>query len=162
MSWPREALSKVFLLLLKNFPAPPRTPTRKAVRDDERVKLMMQYIRDHYSEDIRIEDLCRRAAISESECLRCFRATIGTTPMQYVRDYRMDVAATMLLETDLSAGEIGGQCGFSDPSYFPSVFGPGAAYPRLSIDVLRAHLPESRQPGTVASGSRWMLKNGIY
>lgn len=118
----REALSQVLLLLLKSRPAQPQLPTRKAIRDDARVKQMMQYIRENYAQDIKIEDLCRCAAISESECLRCFRATIGTTPMQYVKEYRLDKAAAMLLDSGLSTGEIGGQCGFSDPSYFAKCF----------------------------------------
>lgn len=118
----REALSRVVLLLLQSRPIRPKMPSRKAVRDDERVKQMMQYIRQNYAQDIKIEDLCRCASISESECLRCFKATIGTTPMQYVKEYRLDKAASMLLETNLSTGEIGGQCGFSDPSYFSKCF----------------------------------------
>lgn len=47
---------------------------------------------------------------------------LGLTPIQYVKQYRIEKAAEMLLTTRLKAGEIGAACGFSDMSYFTKSF----------------------------------------
>ena len=62
------------------------------------------------------------AAISPSECLRCFHDMIGTTPNQYLRDQRTQRAAELLCGTGLQVSEIAAQCGFQDASYFARAF----------------------------------------
>lgn len=59
---------------------------------------------------------------SESECLRCFRHTIGMPPIQYVRQFRIQKAGELLLSTDLKVSEIADLCGFQDISYFTKTF----------------------------------------
>ena len=60
--------------------------------------------------------------LSESECLRCFRSSIGMPPIQYVKRYRVQKAAELLTSTDQKIAEIGAQCGFQDTSYFTRTF----------------------------------------
>ena len=86
------------------------------------MKLMMQYISEHFSEEITIADLAECAMISESECLRCFHNTIGTTPIQYVKQFRIHKAAALLGSTDLKVVDIGSLCGFQEMSYFAKSF----------------------------------------
>lgn len=118
----RAALSELVLLLQRNSPAPRKQPDRKALRDGERIKQMLHYIHDHFAEELNIGKIAQAAAISESECLRCFRAAIGTTPIQYLRQYRIQQAAQMLSATPLKISDISTQCGFGDLSYFTKTF----------------------------------------
>ena len=60
--------------------------------------------------------------MSESECLRCFRAMLGTTPIQYVKQLRIQKAAELLLSTGRRVADIAAQCGFQDASYFTRTF----------------------------------------
>ena len=83
---------------------------------------MLQYIQTHYAEEIRTEDIADSASISVSECLRCFKNTIHTTPIQYTIKYRVQKAAELLKTTNLNITEIGTRCGFVDMSYFTRVF----------------------------------------
>ncbi len=94
----------------------------KHLRDSVRIKAMLQYIQNHYMEEVTSEQVAASASISESEALRCFRATIGTTPIQYVKEFRMQKAVDLLENTDLKVQEIGEQCGFQDMSYFARTF----------------------------------------
>lgn len=118
----RDALSRlVFLAGSHRAPAPQPVP-QKVLRDAERIKRMLQYIQAHYAEALTVTDIARAAAISTSECLRCFRATLGCSPMQYLRQYRVQAAAGLLLETEAAIAEIGALCGFEEMSYFAKTF----------------------------------------
>ena len=61
-------------------------------------------------------------ALSESACLRSFRQFLGITPIQYVKQFRVEKAAELLRSTRLKTGEVGLECGFSDASYFIKTF----------------------------------------
>lgn len=54
----------------------------KSPRSADRIKTMLQFIQEHYAEDVSVEQIAASAAISPSECLRCFHDMIGTTPNQ--------------------------------------------------------------------------------
>ena len=50
------------------------------------------------------------------------RQLLGITPIQYVKQFRVEKAAELLRSTRLKTGEIGLECGFSDGSYFIKTF----------------------------------------
>ena len=118
----RAALSELIFMLFRHIPQEPRKQTEKDRRDLERIRQMLLFIQQNYAEEITAADIAASAMISESECLRCFRATIGAPPMQYVKRYRVQKAAELLSSTDLRIAEIGDACGFQDTSYFTRAF----------------------------------------
>lgn len=118
----RAALSELVFLLQSNQPANQKQPAAKALRDGERIKQMLEYVHAHFAEALDTGAIAQAAAISESECLRCFRATIGTTPIQYVRQYRVQAAARLLLNGPEKIASVAAQCGFQDVSYFTKTF----------------------------------------
>ena len=69
-----------------------------------------------------MEKLAGCVALSESACLRSFRQFLGITPIQYVKQFRVEKAAELLRSTRLKTGEVGLECGFSDGSYFIKTF----------------------------------------
>lgn len=88
----------------------------------ERMKQMLRFVEEHYAEELTVEKIAGCVALSESACLRSFRQLLGTTPIQYVKQYRIEKAAELLLTTRLHTGEIGAECGFADMSYFTKTF----------------------------------------
>ena len=94
----------------------------KSIRDGERIMVMLRFIMDNYGEAIGVADIARSAAVSESECLRCFRSAIGTTPIRYLREYRIERAAGRLAAGEAPVAEVAARCGFSDVSYFTKTF----------------------------------------
>ena len=118
----RQLLSENLLLLLDHVPESPTQPSVRQQRDAERIKAMLQYIHDHCTDPISTLDIAGSASVSESECLRCFRHTIGTTPIQYLRQYRIQKAVQLLTTTQLPVSAISEACGFQDVSYFTKTF----------------------------------------
>lgn len=118
----REALSWEIFLLAQHQPPVQKAPSEKALRDTERIKAMLQFIQEHYAEELTTARIARSAAVSASECLRCFRATVGTTPIQYVKQLRIQKAAELLASTDQRIADIGAACGFQEMSYFAKTF----------------------------------------
>ena len=118
----RAALSQLVFLLARHCPAQQPQTCARARRSDARIKLMLQYIQQHYPEELTAADIAQSAAVSESECLRCFREILGTTPIRYLRQLRIRQAAGLLASTGLPVAEIGAMCGFGETSYFSRCF----------------------------------------
>jgi AraC-like DNA-binding protein/quercetin dioxygenase-like cupin family protein len=121
----RNALSEAVLDLRLSARAGERKTSREAGRRflrEQRLKSMLQYIHIHYPEEISLRTIAGAAAVSESECLRCFRDVLETTPMAYVRQYRLRAAARMLRSTGWPVSEIGSRCGFLEMGYFAEQF----------------------------------------
>ena len=118
----RNYLSELLLLINGNRDQSNKMPDAKYLRSYQRVQVMMEFISKNYSESITLQDIASSAAISSSECLRCFRQIIHVTPIQYLKDYRIKRAAELLKSTSAQISEIARQCGFVEMSYFSKVF----------------------------------------
>ena len=118
----RERLSRLVFLLAKHCPATEKSPSEKTLRDGERIKAMLQYIQEHYNGELTLAGIAESAAVSENECLRCFRGMIGCTPIQYVKQVRIQKAAELLASTGRKISDIGAECGFQEMSYFAKTF----------------------------------------
>ncbi len=88
----------------------------------KRIRIMLEYIEEHYNEDITIEKLAKKISVSASVCLRCFQQKLHTTPIQYIKQLRIKKSAHLLKTTNKSAKEIALQCGFNDISYYTKTF----------------------------------------
>lgn len=118
----RNALSTLLWLSGARNPRHSGTPQSKSLRNSRRIKLMLSYIHSNYGSDLSTRTIAASAAISESECLRCFRAAVGMTPIQYVKQHRLRQAAMQLLSTQEKISDIAVRCGFQDMSYFTKSF----------------------------------------
>lgn len=70
------------------------------------------WVKDHPREDITLEGMAARCAMSPRTLTRRFRDATGTTPLQWVLAQRMDDARRMLEATDRSVDEVAQLCGF--------------------------------------------------
>ena len=118
----RNGLSEIILLIHTNHALAQLRPSAQNLRNAERIKTMLQYIHEHYSEEILISSLAAEAFISNSEVLRCFHNMIKTSPTQYIKQYRLQKACILLETTDYNSGKIGIECGFQSSSYFIKTF----------------------------------------
>ena len=119
----REALSRLILLAQREgLPREVKQASAKSQRDHERVKQMLRYIQQNLSSPVTVAEIAAAAAVSESECLRCFRATIGTTPIHFLKQLRLQRAAAMLAAGQEKISDIAAACGFLDMSYFARSF----------------------------------------
>jgi transcriptional regulator GlxA family with amidase domain len=69
-----------------------------------------------------LSDLASATHVSVRALTQAFVTTIGMTPLQYQRDLRMDLAATLLATTDQRIDDIALQCGFADSRHLRRLF----------------------------------------
>lgn len=91
-------------------------------RNFSNIKLMMNYIAEHYSEKIALSDIAKSANVCSNSCISMFKSFTNATPIEYLTNYRISKAAQLLKSTDKSISEIAQDCGFSGSSYFAEVF----------------------------------------
>lgn len=96
--------------------------TTRNSADMERIKIMMQFIQEHFMEKVTLDSIAASASISGRECTRCFQRCIDNSPINYLNAYRVRMAAQMLTDTRDSILTISENCGFSTNSYFGKVF----------------------------------------
>ena len=112
-------LSEIWLLICKNISMPLE---RKKSVTEVRMQIFLNHIEQHYSEDLSLADLAKSANVSKSECLRCFKQSMGTTPYKYLMEYRMSQAAALLKRTDDTIESIANKVGFGQASNFGKFF----------------------------------------
>lgn len=118
----RYGLSMMICLIADHTKASVRAAAPRVMRDNDRIKVMIEYIQDHYGEEITVDGIAGSAMVSESECLRCFKGMLGTTPIQYVKQFRIQKAEDLLRTTNRKVEDIAAECGFPDTSYFIKTF----------------------------------------
>ena len=91
-------------------------------RESRRVNKVKEFIAQHYTEEIKLDDLAGLVAMSPSAFSRFFKQYTGRGPVDYILDVRMGVAARMLVDTTTSVSEICYACGFNNLSNFNRTF----------------------------------------
>lgn len=82
----------------------------------------LQYMQEHYAEDISMETLAARLYVSTSYLNRIFKKQYKTTPIKYLNLYRVEIAGELLVQTDYKISVIAGMAGFEDARNFSKVF----------------------------------------
>lgn len=98
------------------------SPQVVQTENTRRMELFLSHIEAHYAEPLTLTDIANSASVSPSECLRCFKALMHTTPHQYLIEYRLSRAAKLLKETDLPITDIAFSVGFHQISHFGAWF----------------------------------------
>ena len=91
-------------------------------RDGRRISKAKEYIAQHYMEEIKLEDMAAVVAMTPPAFSRFFKKHSGRSPMDYIIDVRLGVAARMLVDTSISISEICYSCGFNNLSNFNRSF----------------------------------------
>lgn len=96
---------------------------KTAIQDEQRVKQAILYIQEHFMETVTLEDIAGSIMVSKSECCRCFKRTLNTTPFEYLMKYRiMESTKRMHRKPQESISEIAGSVGFNNTSYYNKIF----------------------------------------
>ncbi|WP_043622552.1 GlxA family transcriptional regulator [Nonomuraea candida] len=80
--------------------------------DPDDLAPVLRWMQDHLGEPLSLADIAARAAMSTRSLSRRFRARMGTTPMQWLVDRRVQRARELLETTDLSVDRIAHATGF--------------------------------------------------
>jgi len=82
------------------------------------VSRAIRWIRAHYAETLRIEDLAQVAGMSASSFHRHFRAVTAMSPLQYQKQIRLQEARARLLADSEDVAAVGFAVGYDSPSQF--------------------------------------------
>jgi AraC family transcriptional regulator len=88
----------------------------------QRLKQVMEYVAENYSNDVPLGELANVAGMSSFHFAREFKRTTGTTPHQYLIKFRVERAKAFLAERELPLTEVGLKSGFSHQSHFTRLF----------------------------------------
>lgn len=86
------------------------------------VKHAVEYITENYSYPISIEDVAAYIGVSRSQLFRCFQSVMGTSPKEYLTEYRIKQACHLLSDTTFSMNAIANSLGFDNSLYFSKAF----------------------------------------
>lgn len=82
----------------------------------------IQYISDHYNEDILVSDISSALHINSTYLSKLFKAQVGIGIINYLNNHRINMAKNLLAETDLMIYDIAERVGYNDSRYFSKVF----------------------------------------
>ena len=116
----QESLTEIWLMLFE-LSRPMREKKGEHNKSNDKIKLMMIYIHEHYGEKISIPELAA-AYLSERECYRVFHDCLHMTPVEYIKTYRLQAACQRLAKGQEPVTVISHDCGLGSSSYFGKVF----------------------------------------
>lgn len=92
--------------------------------DKDLLKRTSQIIEEHIDDtEFDIPVLCKELGIGRSLLYTKFKALTGMTPNNFILNFRLKYAATLLQKyADMPIAEVGDRCGFSSPVYFSQCF----------------------------------------
>ena len=118
----RNHLSDIFLQIWKHGDVNAVSSIHRNLREEDRIKKMLLFMEEHITDEITNSEIASAAFISNTECMRCFKNVLHTTPGKYLRQLRLSKAKQLLLSTPMKVEKIGELCGFREMSYFAKVF----------------------------------------
>lgn len=113
-----ESRGIVFQLLSRFF----KQGQSKIEMEDNRIAKTVLYIRKHLNEAIELEKLAEISCLSKGHFIRLFKKELGTTPLQYINQKKIEKAQLLLITEELAVKEIAFQLAFEDYSYFNRLF----------------------------------------
>ncbi|MFJ5213917.1 AraC family transcriptional regulator N-terminal domain-containing protein [Streptomyces sp. NPDC088354] len=78
----------------------------------------VRWIREHYAEPFRVEDLARRTGMSPSAFYRNFQAVAAMSPIQFQKQIRLQEARLLLAAHPHDITGVGHRVGYDSPSQF--------------------------------------------
>ena len=96
--------------------------TTKEETSDSVVSRSLTYIKEHFSEEITLDDVARQVDISPYYFSKLFKQEVGENFIEYLTQTRISKAKEYLVNPKYSIKEICGLCGYSDPNYFSRIF----------------------------------------
>ena len=119
----KSLLFKFFSLLYKNnLIEKQKNKNPITISNTDKIKLALNYINEHYSEDISINTLSELCEYSEYHFMRFFKKHIGLTCIQYINNLRLEKSSILLTSTNNPIMDISLEVGFDNLSYFNKLF----------------------------------------
>ncbi|VEP11397.1 AraC family transcriptional regulator [Hyella patelloides LEGE 07179] len=119
-----ESLANALIVnLLRDYSGTkPRIKTYEGGLSDRQILQVTDYINDHLTQSIKLEDLATYLEISRFHFSRLFKKSTGISPHQYVMQQRVELAKRLLKKADKSLADVALDCGFNSQSHLGKYF----------------------------------------
>lgn len=98
------------------------TAPKKPLPSLEKLKIIIKYVENHYQNRITIKEIASYCDYSQSHFMKYFKNAMGKPFIEYLNDYRLMMAARLLLASDSSVLAISQEVGFENLSHFNRSF----------------------------------------
>lgn len=93
-----------------------------AVKALDKIKMILKKIETDYAENLTIADMAELAGYSQSHFMKFFKKNMRVSFIEYLNEYRLTMAARLLLVSSEDILTIAIETGFSNISYFNRLF----------------------------------------
>jgi AraC family transcriptional regulator len=122
-----------------------KSPPQASVRglDPRQLQLVNTAIEEKIGEPITVSMLSSIAGLSRSHFSHAFRRSVGRTPHDHIVRLRIERAMKLMIDTDVSLGQIAAITGFCDHAHFANKF--RRAQGTTPTEWRRAHQSSNRE-----------------
>ena len=117
-----QFLAAHLLCARTGWPDPSQDRRSPGTLSDRRLARVLEYVSAHYAEPLSLDHLAREACVSRFHFGRLFKERVGVTPHRYLVKIRLDAAASLLSDTDMSVLEVALSCGYGSAAHFTAAF----------------------------------------
>lgn len=113
---------QLILELVKNYKSYDHNPMNQNSKHLMRLREMIKYLNENYSENITLEQVAEREYLSPSYLSHFFKVNMGVSFFNYLTGIRLNHAVNDLLSTSLTMEQIAANNGFANCRYFVNCF----------------------------------------
>jgi len=95
---------------------------RRCRLSERQLRRIREFVEANLDVDIRLEAMANACGLGTKALLRSFKASVGTSPYQYVIAVRVERAKELLQDQSLGLAEIALRCGFSHQEHLTRMF----------------------------------------
>ncbi|MFD2114968.1 helix-turn-helix domain-containing protein [Paenibacillus yanchengensis] len=89
---------------------------------NDRLDEAIQYINEHFSQNIKVQAVAERTFMSPSHFQRRFKKITGVTFVNYLQNIRIQRCCELLKTTQISIQQVANQVGYQDMKFFHALF----------------------------------------
>ena len=135
----RNPLELTACLLLLFARMPRLADTSLSSMEEQYYRTAVEYIRNNYSYDLRIQDIAGFVGIDRTYLYKIFMHRSGIPPKQYLISYRIRCACALLQSQRYTITETAYSCGFRDTASFCNTFRQHMGVTPLQYKKQNAH-----------------------
>jgi two-component system, response regulator YesN len=117
-----KELNQYLLEQIEQYHHPIMHRSEKSGEDNELMRAALEYIQDHYTDELTLQHVANHIHISRNYFSILFKKFYNQNFIDYVIDLRINRAKRLLQHTSLKVYEIADQSGFKDVKYFSKLF----------------------------------------
>lgn len=92
------------------------------IQDNDRINMIFNYVKDHFQEQISLDDIAEMSAMTVPSFCRYFKKITKKTFTRFVNEYRVVHASKLLSEKHMGITAISYESGFNNFSHFNKIF----------------------------------------